>query len=309
MDRSPQETAEEGEFTLADGRRLSYRQSGDPTGHPVIFLHGCLGGNRLPRAAEAELYRRGLRWIAPARPWHGRSSGWLELMSDPALYGKDLVALADHLSLCEVTLVGYDAGAVLACCAGAVLAPRLRQILALSLPPPLRSLRDFAQAPTQQRILALAARTSLPLLRYLAVLGDRKLQLEGKEAFAGTVFRGAAADLRACRDPEVLDLMWNGHFFHVASGNESFINDCRLIASNWRPQAKGFCRGLHLLHGDEDQIIPLSRARAFAQDLEARLTIIKGASHCLPISHWQGVLEALPPPAKPDAPAQRGLLF
>ena len=287
------EQSKSSELRLPDGRLMSFRQSGDPNGHPVIFLHGCLGGSRLPRSAETELRKQGLRWIAPARPWHGSSTGWPELLSDPARYGNDLSALSDHLNLSEVTLVGYDAGAVLACCAGISLGTRLRHTLALSITPPMRSLRDFATAPTQQRILALAARTSVPLLRYLAILGDRKLRKDGPDAFAETVFRDAPADLEACRDREVLDLMWQGHFFHVASGNDSFINDCRLIASDWGDAARPGSAPIRFLHGAADQIVPLSRAQSFAKEMGSNLTIVKNAGHSLPFSHWPELLDAL----------------
>jgi pimeloyl-ACP methyl ester carboxylesterase/DNA-binding CsgD family transcriptional regulator len=281
------------ELSLPDGRSMSFLQSGDPNGRPVIFLHGCLGGTHLPRAAETELRKQGLRWIAPARPWHGSSTGWPELLSDPARYGEDLSALTDHLNLSEVILVGYDAGAVLACCAGEALGKRLRHVLALSITPPMRYLRDFATAPTHQRIHALAARTSVPLLRYLAILGDRKLRKDGPGAFAETVFRDAPADLEACRDPEVLDLLWQGHFFHVASGNDSFINDCRLIASDWGNAAKPGTAPLRFLHGAADKIIPLSRAQRFAKEMDSDLTVVKNAGHSLPFSHWSELLDAL----------------
>ncbi|EBA18747.1 transcriptional regulator, LuxR family/hydrolase, alpha/beta fold family protein [Roseobacter sp. SK209-2-6] len=295
LDRATAVAGQTSELRLPDGRVLSYRQIGDPSGRPVIFLHGCLGGNQLPRAAEVELYRLGLRWIAPARPWHGGSCGWPGLLSHPENYGEDLAALADHLDLNEVTLVGYDAGAILACCAGEKLGSRLHKTFALAITPPMCSLRDFAAAPTQQRILALAARTSLPLLRYLSILGDRKLRLEGQSAFAQTVFRDAPADLEACRDPEVLELMWQGHFFHVGAGNDSFINDCRLIASEWRPRVTEHPAPLVFLHGREDRIVPLPRARSFAEELKANLIVVKGAGHSLPFSHWQAVLAALYP--------------
>ena len=278
---------------LPDGRSMSYRDIGSPTGRPIIFLHGCLGGNRLPKAAEAKLSRLGLRWIAPARPWHGSSDGWPALVSDPSRYGEDLRTLADRLDLKDITLVGYDAGAALACCAAGGLGARLRRVIALAITPPMQSMRDFAAAPTQQRILALAAKTSVPFLRYLSIVGDRKLRLEGREAFADTVFRNAPADLRACCDPEVLDLMWEGHFFHVAQGNDSFINDCRLIASDWSAKAKLMCAPLHLVHGGADQIVPLSRARSFAQSFGASLTVIEHAGHSLPFSHWLDVLHAV----------------
>lgn len=58
---------------LPDGRTLSYLDSGDPTGHPVIHLHGT-SRSRLDRLREAEGDRRaGIGSIAIDRAGFGRS--------------------------------------------------------------------------------------------------------------------------------------------------------------------------------------------------------------------------------------------
>ncbi|MBY6002606.1 LuxR C-terminal-related transcriptional regulator [Salipiger bermudensis] len=276
---------------LGNGRVMHVTEQGAPHGRPVIYLHGCLGGNRLPAPADAELRARGLRWIAPARPWHGESSGFEALLHDPSAYADDLATLIAELGLSDVTLVGYDAGAALALCAGAALqAGSIRDILLVSATPPMRGLRDFAAAPRQQACLALAARSSLPLLRFLSLVGDRKLRAEGRAAFAETVFGGSPADLAACRDEALLELLWTGHFFHVASGNDGFINDCRLIASDWSRHLRPLSVPLGLLHGAADAIVPLPWLRAFARECDANLQVVEGAGHALPYSHWTALL-------------------
>ncbi len=282
-------------LVLSDRRLLSYEEAGDCTGTAVIFLHGCLGGRRLPRQAEAALRALSIRWIAPARPWHGETSGNPSLLQDPSSYATDISALADHLGLKSFTLVGFDAGAIYATCAADQLDDRLRRVVLLSAPPPMRSIRDFAAAPRQQRVLASAARLSLPLLRYLSVLGDRKLRKEGQSAFSKTVFGAAETDRQACQNPEVLELMWKGHFFHVAAGNDSFINDCRLIAADWTAGHENAERpySLEMLHGVQNEILPISRASKFAMQTGAQLIPVEGAGHILPFSHWQVVLSHL----------------
>lgn len=280
---------------LRDGRVLSYEEAGDRAGTPVIFLHGCLGGRRLPRQAEAALRAMSIRWIAPARPWHGDSCGNPALLQDPAGYAADINALADHLGLKHFTLVGFDAGAIFAACTFGRLDDRLQRVVLVSVPPPMKSLGDFASAPRPQRVLASAARLSLPLLQYLSILGDRKLRKEGPAMFARTVFGTAKADTLACEDPEILKLMWEAHFFHVANSNDSFINDCRLIASNWSPNLMPISSStrVDVLHGGKDQIVPLRRVERFASQLGTSLEVADDAGHILPFSHWKTLVERL----------------
>src|SRR6202453_5505323 len=64
----------EGQFLLADGRRLGYAEFGDPTGPVVLWFHGTLGARRQflakgRRAAES----LGLRVIVIERPGTGLS--------------------------------------------------------------------------------------------------------------------------------------------------------------------------------------------------------------------------------------------
>ncbi|TCL08820.1 pimeloyl-ACP methyl ester carboxylesterase [Shimia isoporae] len=282
---------QESEVFLSDGRRLVFIEQGPRNGRPVVFLHGCLGGNRLPKSAENCLFENNLRWIAPARPWHGRSEGHTSFADRPTAYSNDLFELFDHLDLSDVSLVGYDVGAAFALLSASNLASRLAQVVCVGPTPPTRGLRDFADAPMAQRILAMAAKTSEPLLRYLAVIGDRKIRAEGPQCFAATVFADSTADLVACQDEEILEVMWQGHHFHVLSGNEGFINDCRLIASDWSKQMQQHLIPVSVVHGGRDKIASIQRVRKFACELKAPLSIVENAGHSLAFSHTKNVLD------------------
>ncbi len=277
---------------LSDGRSIDFQEQGAPDGHPILFLHGCLGVYRLPHGADKALEEAGLRLIAPARPWHGDSCGHEPILQKPGLYSKDLIALADHLKIDAFSLLAFDTGSIFALTAAKELAERLTSIVCVAAQPPMRSMSDFASAPQQQRIFTVLARTSLPLLRYLSLLGDRKLKKEGRGKFAETVFSGSEADLEACRDDEVLDLMWHGHHFHVENGSDSFINDCRLVASNWNTDLDLPSCSVRFVHGVQDASIPPDRIRTFAERLNAEIVWVEGAGHTLPFSHWQPVIDA-----------------
>ena len=161
---------------LSDGRIMDYALQGATKGKAILFIHGCLCGNIFPKAASDYLASRGIRLIAPARPDHGQSSPKEELVQSPADYASDVLELMDHLGLKKVHLVGFDIGAIFALHMADRLEARLSSVSCLSAHPPVTGLLDIAAMPTQQRIFTIMPKVSLPLLRFLAKAGDRRLK-------------------------------------------------------------------------------------------------------------------------------------
>ncbi|MCC8402714.1 alpha/beta hydrolase [Paraburkholderia sp. MMS20-SJTN17] len=94
-------------ITTKDGTRIFYKDWG--TGRPVVFSHGW------PLSADAWdaqmlfLVQRGFRVIAHDRRGHGRSDQPFQ-GNDMDTYADDLAALLDALDLREATLVGHSTG-------------------------------------------------------------------------------------------------------------------------------------------------------------------------------------------------------
>jgi pimeloyl-ACP methyl ester carboxylesterase len=103
-------------MTLADGRMLAYCEWGDPTGHPVVLMHGG-PGSRLLCPDEDATAAAGVRLLTVDRPGYGGS----DPRPDPTLLGwaDDVQALADRLGLERFAVVGFSAGGgyALACAA------------------------------------------------------------------------------------------------------------------------------------------------------------------------------------------------
>jgi len=95
-----------------DGRSLHVEESGDPSGRPYLFLHGWPESWRtwkpLMDAASSEA-----RVIALDLPGIGGSAGGGAGGSKAAL-ASVVHGLAEHLSLTDLTLVGHDAGGMVA---------------------------------------------------------------------------------------------------------------------------------------------------------------------------------------------------
>src|SRR5271169_4235613 len=95
----------EGQFLLADGRRLGYAEFGDPTGPVVLWFHGTLGARRqFPMLGRRAAERLGLRVILIERPGTG--------LSDAHRYGAvtdwvpDMAQVVDALDAERLGVVG-----------------------------------------------------------------------------------------------------------------------------------------------------------------------------------------------------------
>src|SRR5690348_6314631 len=101
-------TTAETAITLRDGRALGYAEFGDPTGAPVILLHGWCG-SRLTRHPDDQLTASlGVRLIGVDRPGVGLSDRKPRrtLLDWP----DDLEQLMDALDLQQAGVVGHSAG-------------------------------------------------------------------------------------------------------------------------------------------------------------------------------------------------------
>lgn len=96
-------------INLPDGRSLGYHEFGDPTGTPVLYIHGTPDSGVTLSGFEHPLAKQlGVRWIAPDRPGIGNSTfhSHRRVLDYPA----DLRALIQHLGLPYYRIIGTSGG-------------------------------------------------------------------------------------------------------------------------------------------------------------------------------------------------------
>jgi len=151
------------------GLRIAYREYGSGS-RVIVLVHGLLMDGRMFGKLAPALARRGHRVIALDLPGHGASEQPLEMGAySMTLFGRDVVALLDHLGADEAVVGGTSLGANVAL-ETAVAAPDRVRALVLEMPV---LEKGIVAAAALFVPLALALRVSQRSMRAVAALTRR----------------------------------------------------------------------------------------------------------------------------------------
>jgi len=250
-------------LTTRDGAKIFYKDWG--TGQPVVFSHGW------PLSADAWedqmlfLASRGFRCIAHDRRGHGRSSQpWNG--NDMDTYADDLATLAETLDLQGAIHVGHSTGGgEVARYIGRYGTKRVAKAVLIGAVPPLM-LRTAANP------------GGLPMEAFDAiragVLADRSQYWKDLTApFYGANRPGAKVS-QGLRDSFWLQGM--------QAGMKAVVDCIRAFSeTDFTNDLKAFDVPTLVLHGDDDQIVPIANSALLSAKAipKARLVVYAGGSH------------------------------
>lgn len=257
-------------ITTQDGTHIHYKDWG--SGQPVVFSHGWPLNADSWESQMLFLASRGYRCLAHDRRGHGRSSQpWGG--HDMNTYADDLATLLETLDLKRAVLVGFSTGGgEVARCIGRHGTKRVAKAALVSAVPPLM-LRTAANP------------GGLPIEVFDGLRAGElanRAQLY-KDLASGPFFgfnRPGAKPSQGLIDRFWMQGMMAGH---------KATHDCikAFSETDFTQDLKHFDLPTLIVHGDDDQIVPIGAAGQAAAGLvkHARLLVYPGAPHGLTDTH------------------------
>lgn len=259
-------------IVTADGVRLYYKDWGPKNGPVVTFSHGWPLSSDSWESQMIFLADKGYRVVAHDRRGHGRSSQPWE-GNDMDHYADDLAAVINALDLKDVTAVGFSTGGgEVARYIGRHGTAKVKKAALISAVPPL--MLKTADNPG-----------GVPLEVFD---GLRKASLENRSQLyldiaAGPFFGFNRPGAKVSQG--LIDSWWAQGM--QAGHKNTYDSIAAFSATDFREDLKKFDVPTLVIHGDDDQIVPLDNSgkAAAAQVKDSKLIVYPGAPHGLTDTH------------------------
>ena len=274
-------------ITLRDGRRLAYRDYGDPAGRPVLIFHEGLGSSLLPPGAQGLACELNLRLICAERPGFGQSDPSPDYSFDSV--ADDMVELCDQLGLAEVRIGGILSGAPSAIQTAIRLGPRAAGVLLCSGRPP----RPASEIRAKNALTLF--RTRMESNPWVIETFYAILRLRMSTQLVDRIVRGSTVNSPG-------DAAYFGENAHIANYIATYVGEALARTSRGAAdEMKAFRRAqnltvadlacpLEVWHGDQDVFAPLADLLDYLGDKPREVRVIPGIGHLMALKHWDEVL-------------------
>ncbi|MFA5171309.1 MAG: alpha/beta hydrolase [Sulfuriferula sp.] len=257
-------------ITTSDGTQIYYKDWGD--GQPVVFSHGWPLSADSWESQMVFLASNGYRCIAHDRRGHGRSSqSWSH--NDMDTYADDLAMLMETLDLKNAALIGFSAGGgEVARYIGRHGTKRVAKAALISAVPPL--------------MLKTAANPEgMPIEKFDEIrqgaIADRS-QLY-KDIASGPFFGANRPGAKVSQG--MIDSFW---LQGMQAGHKNTLDCIKAFSeTDFTEDLKKFDIPTLIIHGDDDQIVPIAASALRSAELikHATLKIYPGAPHGIADTH------------------------
>jgi non-heme chloroperoxidase len=257
-------------ITTKDGTSIYYKDWG--SGQPIVFSHGWPLSSDSWESQMVFLASHGYRCVAHDRRGHGRSSQPWD-GNDMDTYADDLARLVDTLDLKNAVLVGFSAGGgEVARYVGRHGSKRLAKVALVSSVPPLM-LKTVANPGGLASEVFDAIRAGS--------LADRSNFYQ--ELASGPFFGFNRPGAKVSQG--MIDWFW---LQGMQAGHKNTLDCIKAFSeTDFTEDLKKFDVPTLILHGDDDQIVPIAASALQSSKLvkNAKLVVYPGAPHGLTETH------------------------
>ena len=257
--------------TTRDGVRLYYKDWGPRSGPVVTFSHGWPLSSDSWESQMIFLADKGYRVVAHDRRGHGRSSQPWE-GNDMDHYADDLATVIEALGLRDVTLVGFSTGGgEVARYIGRHGTGRVKKAVLIG-------------AVTPLMLKTSDNRTGTPVEVYD---GIRKASFDNRSQLYLDIASGPFFGFNrpgAKVSQGLINSFWSQG---MQAGHKNTFDSIKAFSeTDFRPDLKKFDVPTLILHGDDDQLVPIDNARAAHRLIKgSTLVIYEGAPHGITDTH------------------------
>jgi len=280
-----------GEITLRDGRRLAFREYGDPQGRPVMFMGSSFVEVGLSQQAILTCAKQGWRFLCPERPGYGASQPNFGLSVNKRIssFSEDIRELMAHLGVEAANFIGsttplhfsvtYPKKSLGMLCVGAV--PHWEKEFINQIEPRYRHI----------------IKASIMMPKIVPIIGRLlKAKFEGSEE--NDVIEGfsrtSSADKAVLENEEYKALIAEGIRYTSLQGMRAQAEDVAPIHTNWSHLSKRITVPVDVMHGNEDMLVPRGFILPFLKLIpHANAHWIEGGGKYLILTHFDKVLEII----------------
>jgi len=257
-------------FTTKEGVELYYKDWG--SGQPIVFCHGWPLNADSWESQMLFLADQGYRCIAHDRRGHGRSSQPWD-GNDMDHYADDLAELLEHLDVTNAVLVGFSTGGgEVARYIGRHGAKRVAKASLISSVPP-------------QMLKTEANPRGLPLEVFD---GIRAAQLANRSQFYLDLPSGPFYGFNRPGATVSQGLVQAWWMQGMMGGHKNTYDSIKAFSeTDFTDDLKQFTMPTLIIHGDDDQVVPIDAAGRASKELvpHATLIVYPGAPHGLTDTH------------------------
>lgn len=279
----------------AANRVVGYYEYGEPTGTPIVALHGTPACGAGFAWADRRARERGVRLLAPDRPGVGDSDPWPNGRGTTvADYPPELFAFTDALGLDTFSILGYSGGGPYALAAAHVRPDRVAAVAIVSGSGQVGVWASVTDFETVDRLLTRAAQRIPPLARVALSVGAQfsrviprtslwfgQLEMSAPDRMVMAEFPSARAALAVFTQS-------------CAHGSSGVVDDYAALGRPWGFAVEEVAVPVRCWHATTDEIVPVRHTDELARRIPgATVSQWPDEGHLAIVDHVGEVLDAL----------------